>query len=68
MRDGRSWPPPGRFVDGEVVGNGISIDDELFAAESGLTGYGLDEDQLFRVQANGSWNGMPWTKDNFCRP
>lgn len=56
------------YREGDVVGNGISVEDEDFAAESGHPGYGLDEDQLFKVEPNGNWNGMPWTKDNFCRP
>ncbi|MGH9896457.1 MAG: hypothetical protein ACREA0_31560, partial [bacterium] len=55
------------YREGEVVGNGISVEDQDFAAESGYPGYGLDENQLFKVEPNGNWNGMPWTEENFCR-
>jgi hypothetical protein len=53
---------------GEVVENGLSNKDLNFARESGYPGYGLDENELFKVNTDGSTDKMPWTKQNYCRP
>jgi hypothetical protein len=56
------------YREGDVVGNQPSDEDLEFSANSGKPGYALDENQLFKANPNGSWDGMPWTKENFCPP
>lgn len=61
---GQGIPVPStcrRYEEGSFVDNGASVDDVRFAAESGYPFYILDEDELFKVEPNGSWDGMSYT-------
>jgi hypothetical protein len=53
---------------GATMANEPSIYDMKFPQRSGYPDYIIDENQLFKVNTNESWDAMPWTKANYCRP
>jgi hypothetical protein len=47
--------------------NGPSDEDLNFPKVSGYPDYGIDENEMFKVDTNGVDDAMPWTKANYCR-